>query len=175
VRLAGIDVRDTHALGLAMLLRQNGYANTGELIQTPVVNYEPDVALTIKDREAILSVLIEANAGLAQLRAVLHLRLRPKSTPLRETQPSRSLRASFLAVGCLPEIACRVVVPPRHNRQFWLMMAGISRPPIQALVPFEFRNSCPEPRNAGRNPRIVGGFRSWGYRSRNVIRPRVRS
>ena len=40
-------------------------------IQTAVVNYEPDVVLTIKDREAILSVLIEGNAGLAQSRAVL--------------------------------------------------------------------------------------------------------
>ena len=35
------------------------------------MRYETDVALTINDRDAILSVLIEANAGLAQIRAVL--------------------------------------------------------------------------------------------------------
>ena len=77
MRLAGIEVRDQDALELAMTLRSQGHTNTADRIETAAMEYEDDVALTIVDREAVLSVLIEADPsalmhtyGLVELRSV---------------------------------------------------------------------------------------------------------
>jgi hypothetical protein len=71
VELAGIKVADTDVLILAIDLRNAGYTTTADLLDDAVVTNRARVGLTIKDREAILTVLVDPTRGLTQLRAVL--------------------------------------------------------------------------------------------------------
>jgi len=71
VKLAGVDIQDQDGLELAIVLRQNGYAEAASRIETTAEEHQNEVALTIKDREDILSVLVETDSELAKLRAVL--------------------------------------------------------------------------------------------------------
>jgi hypothetical protein len=72
VRLAGIDVRDADALGLAMLLRHYGHVQTADEIETACISYEREVALTLEDRDAIVAVLSDPpDDDLARLKGIL--------------------------------------------------------------------------------------------------------
>lgn len=75
MRLAGIDIRDADALGLAMLLRYYGHVGTADQIETACVGYRREVALTLEDRDAIVAVLANPPDGLAALRGTLLLQL----------------------------------------------------------------------------------------------------
>jgi hypothetical protein len=71
VKLAGVDIQEQDGLELAIVLRQNGYAEAASRIETTAEEHKNEVALTIKDREDILSVLVETDSELAKLPAVL--------------------------------------------------------------------------------------------------------
>ena len=72
MRLAGIDIADEVALELAVRPRRGGFTDTAESLEGAVAANLPDVALTILEREAIVSVLDDPPAGaLAELRGVL--------------------------------------------------------------------------------------------------------
>jgi hypothetical protein len=71
VELAGIKVFDSDVLTLAIELRHAGHTATADLLDDAVLANQPSVGLTIKDREVILTVLVDPPSGLTQLRAVL--------------------------------------------------------------------------------------------------------
>jgi hypothetical protein len=71
MRLAGLDVTDDCALELVNRLRRADFAYQADTIEGALVAEQRDVALTIPDRVAILTVLDDAPEGLAELRAVL--------------------------------------------------------------------------------------------------------
>ena len=78
VRLAGIDVRDAHALELALLLHHHGHGHTAERIETACTSYERDVALDATDKAAIVAVLDGPPADLIDLREALMYELRAR-------------------------------------------------------------------------------------------------
>jgi hypothetical protein len=66
------NVRPTRAvLELATMLRRTDYAHTADTLEGAAVTNQSDIALTIDDRVAILSVLEDPPAGLTELRATL--------------------------------------------------------------------------------------------------------
>jgi hypothetical protein len=72
VLLAGVPIRDAAVLELATLLRRGGFTDTAETLEGAVAANQPDVALTILEREAIIWVLDDPPTGaLAEFRAVL--------------------------------------------------------------------------------------------------------
>ena len=72
MRVAGIDIPNAHIFDLAVLLRRGDYAHPADTLEGAIAANQADVALTVPDRIAILSVLDEPpNKALAQLRAVL--------------------------------------------------------------------------------------------------------
>lgn len=72
MRLAGIDIDYMVVRELAVLLRRGGFVGTAETLESAVGANQPDVALTILEREAIIWVLDNTRTrALARLRAVL--------------------------------------------------------------------------------------------------------
>ena len=72
MRLAGLTVSNHDVLELAVLLRRAGFTDTADTLEDDVAANRPDIALTIHEREAIISVLEDPPPGsLAELRAVL--------------------------------------------------------------------------------------------------------
>ena len=72
MRLAGIDIDDVVVRELAVLLRRGGFVDTAETLERAVAADQPDVALTILEREAIIWVLDNTRTrALARLRGVL--------------------------------------------------------------------------------------------------------
>ena len=69
--LAGLPVQHEDAFVLVRLLGQAGELDTAARISGAITEKEPDVPLSIYDREAILSVLVECPRGLLELRATL--------------------------------------------------------------------------------------------------------
>jgi hypothetical protein len=69
--LAGIPVRDADVLELARLLRDAGFDEVAERLETAYDREAKVLALTIADREAILRALDDPPDGLAELRGVL--------------------------------------------------------------------------------------------------------
>jgi hypothetical protein len=70
--LAGYPIAERDVLELAVLLRRADYAQTADTLEGAVAANQPDVALTISDRAAILRALDEPpSKGLAALRSVL--------------------------------------------------------------------------------------------------------
>ena len=69
--LAGTPVPDPLVLELARLLRDAGLDVTAETLETAYDGEHKIVALTIEDREAIISVLDDPPDGLGELRGVL--------------------------------------------------------------------------------------------------------
>jgi hypothetical protein len=73
VLLAGLPVPDRLVLELAQCLRAEGLNDTAETLEDASDGERSIVALTISDREAILSALEYCPYGLAELRSVLLL------------------------------------------------------------------------------------------------------
>ena len=72
MRVAGLQIPTGSVLELAVILRRAGYADAADTLEGAVAANEPDVALTILEREAIIWVLDDTpTRALAQLRAVL--------------------------------------------------------------------------------------------------------
>ena len=71
MRLAGLDITDDCVLELVNRLRRAELDHQADRIEGALVSQQPDVALTIPDRVAILTVLDDPPAGLAELREVL--------------------------------------------------------------------------------------------------------
>ena len=71
MRLAGLDITDDLALELVTRLRRADFAYQADTIEGALVAEQPDVALTIPDRIAILTVLDDPPSGLEELRGVL--------------------------------------------------------------------------------------------------------
>jgi len=69
--LAGLPVQHEDALVLVRLLGRAGELDTAAEISRAITEDEPDVPLSIYDRDAILSVLVECPHGLLELRATL--------------------------------------------------------------------------------------------------------
>jgi hypothetical protein len=69
--VAGTRIRREHVLGLAKLLVHNGSDRTARKLIEAITNAQEFVALTVDDRERILSVLDHPPAGLVELRHVL--------------------------------------------------------------------------------------------------------
>jgi hypothetical protein len=69
--LAGIPVRDDDVLALVELLEHAGDLDTAATLRVAAEQERRMVALTVPDREAILSVLDDPPVGLAELRGVL--------------------------------------------------------------------------------------------------------
>lgn len=69
--LAGIHVREALVLELAGQLPRDDDAQTADTLEGAVAVHQPTVALTIHDRMAIIEVLLDAPAGLEELRGVL--------------------------------------------------------------------------------------------------------
>ena len=71
MRLAGLDITDDLVLDLVTRLRRADFAHQADTIEGALVAQQAEVALTIPDRIAILTVLDDPPPGLAQLRGVL--------------------------------------------------------------------------------------------------------
>ena len=72
MRLAGIDIDDVDVRELAVLLHRGGFVDTAEALEGAVAANQPDIALTILEREAIIWVLDNTRTrALARLRVVL--------------------------------------------------------------------------------------------------------
>ena len=71
LNLAGIDVPDTDALGLALLLRLQGYAECADSIESAYLRFEQNVAFSALDRKAVVSVLTDPSDGLVRLKEAL--------------------------------------------------------------------------------------------------------
>ena len=71
MRLAGLDITDDCALELATRLRRADFAHQADTLEGALVTGQAEVALTIPDRIAVLTVLDDPPKGLAQLRAAL--------------------------------------------------------------------------------------------------------
>jgi hypothetical protein len=70
MRLAGLGITDDCALKLVKRLRRADLTQQADTIEGALVAEQPDVALTIPDRVAILTV-DDSPPGLEELRAVL--------------------------------------------------------------------------------------------------------
>jgi hypothetical protein len=71
MRLAGLDITDDCVLHLVTRLRRADFAHQADTLEGALVTGQAEVALTIPERVAIITVLDEPPKGLAQLRAVL--------------------------------------------------------------------------------------------------------
>lgn len=71
MRLDGLDITDDCTLELVIRLRRADFAHQADTIEGALVSGQPEVSLTIPDRVAILAVLDDPPAGLAQLRCAL--------------------------------------------------------------------------------------------------------
>lgn len=69
--LAGMEVRDSDVLALARQLRQAGFEDTAERLESAYDRETRLLALTLVERDEILQSLEEAPAGLATLRGQL--------------------------------------------------------------------------------------------------------
>src|SRR6185503_21274638 len=69
--LTGLDITDHCVLHLVTRLRRADFAHQADTLEGALVAQQEEVALTIPDRIAVLTVLVDAAKGLAQLRAVL--------------------------------------------------------------------------------------------------------
>jgi len=76
VRLAGVEVRDAHALELALLLQHYGHTHTADLIGIACVSHDRDVPLDPIDKGAIIAVLEGPPTDFVDLRDVLMRELR---------------------------------------------------------------------------------------------------
>ena len=71
MRLAGLDITDECALELVRRLRRAELTHQADTIEGALLAEQPDVALTIPDRVAVLTVLDDPPKGLEELRTVL--------------------------------------------------------------------------------------------------------
>ena len=71
VKLAGVEVRDSAAAQLACLLQKQGESALAMHLGHALDHLHDHFALTPRDREAILRVLMDCPAGLADFRATL--------------------------------------------------------------------------------------------------------
>lgn len=71
MRLAGVTIRDSAAAQLACLLHDNGEHSLASHLGHAIDHLHDHVALSARDREAVLRVLTDCPAGLADLRAAL--------------------------------------------------------------------------------------------------------
>lgn len=71
MRPAGLDITDDLVLNLVTRLRRADFADQADTLEGALVTGQAEVALTIPERVAILTVLDDPPKGLAQLRAVL--------------------------------------------------------------------------------------------------------
>jgi hypothetical protein len=71
MRLAGLDITDECALELVRRLRRAELTHQADTIEGALLAEQPDVALTIPNRVAVLTVLDDPPKGLEELRAVL--------------------------------------------------------------------------------------------------------
>jgi hypothetical protein len=71
VRLVGVSIPEKSVAALAQLLYDAGVEDTGDTLLAALKAEQALVALSIADREAILRVLDNLPAGLAELRGVL--------------------------------------------------------------------------------------------------------
>jgi hypothetical protein len=71
VRLAGVSVREENVAALAELLLEAGFEDTADALLVALDAGQVLAALSIHDRAAILSVLDDPPAGLAELHGVL--------------------------------------------------------------------------------------------------------
>jgi hypothetical protein len=79
--LAGVEVRDSDVLALARQLRQSGFVETAERLESAYDHETRLLALTLGERDEILRALAEAPVGLAPLRGQL---LRDRERWVRE-------------------------------------------------------------------------------------------
>jgi len=71
LRLAGLDITDDSILALVTRLRRAGLDEQADTIVGALMSLQTEVALTPRDRVAILTVLDEPPAALEELRGVL--------------------------------------------------------------------------------------------------------
>jgi hypothetical protein len=71
VRLVGTSVREQNVAALAELLLEAGFEDTADVLLVALDAEQDLVAVSVTDREAILQVLHNPPAGLAELRDVL--------------------------------------------------------------------------------------------------------
>ena len=71
MHLAGISVSDRDVLELSRLLRDAGFDDTAERLETAYDRETIVLALTVPDREAIIRTLDDPPDSLAELRSVL--------------------------------------------------------------------------------------------------------
>ena len=76
MQIAGLEVRDAAAFDLALELRKAGCRHAAEWLEACVISYQPIVGFTIRDRDAILAVLADPPADLAELRGLRGVLLR---------------------------------------------------------------------------------------------------
>lgn len=69
--LCGIPVDESHVVELAGMLRDAGHDDTSARLERAQERQTKLLALSIDEREQILSVLLECPDGLAELRGVL--------------------------------------------------------------------------------------------------------
>jgi hypothetical protein len=69
--LAGIPVPDRHVLDLARRLRDAGYGDTAARLETGYERQTKLLAISIAEREEVLTTLVDCPAPMAELRAVL--------------------------------------------------------------------------------------------------------
>lgn len=79
--LAGLEVRESDVLALARQLRQSGFTETAERLESTHDRETRLLALTLSERDEILRALEEAPVGLASLRGQL---LRDRERWVRE-------------------------------------------------------------------------------------------
>ena len=69
--LAGVPVDDKRVLTLAAKLRDAGLDDTAERLETAYDRETKVLALEVRERDEILTVLVDCPEGLCELRAVL--------------------------------------------------------------------------------------------------------
>ena len=71
MRLAGIEIRDEIVLELVRALNEHGFRHTAMHLELAVDAGAPELALTVWERDQVLSALGDAPVRLLQLRATL--------------------------------------------------------------------------------------------------------
>ena len=71
MRLAGLDITDDCAIDLVNRLRRADFAHQADAIEGALVSQRAEIALTIPDRVAILTVLEDPPDALANLQGAL--------------------------------------------------------------------------------------------------------
>ena len=84
MRLAGVDLTNDLVAELVSLLRHEVYVSPADKLDAALAAHEPEVGLSVNERNAILDVLDDPHGGLVELREVLLL-----STRLSPTEISR--------------------------------------------------------------------------------------